>query len=72
MPARWRATGEEGYIVPIRDVDALVDAHRAALRDPALRAAMAAAARAARRSNSPGTHYRARLNLYVDRFALTR
>jgi alpha-maltose-1-phosphate synthase len=61
--------GKEGFIVPIRDIDALMDRIERLYRDKALRAAMAQAARQ-RASEFTWAHYRARLNLYIDRFAL--
>ena len=61
--------GEEGFIVPIRDVDALVDRIERLYRDKALRMTMAQAARR-RATEFTWAHYRERLNLYVDRFAL--
>jgi glycosyltransferase involved in cell wall biosynthesis len=61
--------GEEGFIVPIRDVDALVDRIERLYRDKALRATMAQAARR-RAAEFTWAHYRERLNFYVDRFAL--
>jgi glycosyltransferase involved in cell wall biosynthesis len=63
--------GQEGFIVPIRDVEALMDRIERLYRDPALRVAMGEAAR--KRANEfTWTHYRARLNAYIDRFALRR
>jgi starch synthase len=63
--------GQEGFIVPIRDVAALMDRIERLYRDAALRAAMAASARK-RATEFTWAHYRARLNLYVDGFALRR
>jgi glycosyltransferase involved in cell wall biosynthesis len=62
--------GIEGAIVPIRDVDALVAAI-ARLRDPALRATMAAAARARAEEFTWG-HYAARLAALLDSWLLER
>ena len=61
--------GEDGLIVPIRDVDALIAAI-ARLRDPDLRAAMAAAARARAEGFTWG-HYAARLAAHLDEWLLT-
>jgi glycosyltransferase involved in cell wall biosynthesis len=63
--------GQEGFIVPIRDVEALMKRIERLYRDRALRAAMADAARR-RATEFTWAHYRARLNAYVDRFALGR
>jgi glycosyltransferase involved in cell wall biosynthesis len=61
--------GQEGFIVPIRDIEALMERIERLYRDRDLRAAMARAARE-RATEFTWAHYRARLNLYVDRFAL--
>jgi glycosyltransferase involved in cell wall biosynthesis len=61
--------GAEGFIVPIRDIDALVDRIERLYRDKALRAQMAQAARQ-RATEFTWAHYGERLNRYVDRFAL--
>ena len=58
--------GQEGFVVPIRDVEALMDRIERLYRDATLRAAMARAARR-RAMEFTWAHYRARLNLYVDR-----
>lgn len=63
--------GQDGFIVPIRDVEALMARIETLYRDPALRAAMGQAARA-RACEFTWAHYRARLNLYLDKFALRR
>jgi glycosyltransferase involved in cell wall biosynthesis len=63
--------GQEGFIVPIRDVEALMERIERLYRDRNLRAAMAAAARQ-RAAEFTWAHYRARLNRYVDSFALGR
>jgi starch synthase len=60
--------GQEGFIVPIRDVEALMERIERLYRDRALRAAMANAARQ-RAAGFTWAHYRARLNAYVDGFA---
>lgn len=61
--------GEEGFIVPIRDVEALMERIERLYRNKELRATMAQAARR-RATEFTWAHYRARLNLYIDRFAL--
>lgn len=61
--------GQEGFVVPIRDVEALMDRIERLYRDPVLRATMARAARD-RATEFTWAHYRARLNRYIDRFAL--
>lgn len=63
--------GQEGFIVPIRDVEALMDRIERLYRDRSLRAAMADAARR-RATDFTWAQYRARLNLYMDGFALRR
>jgi starch synthase len=57
--------GNEGFIVPVRDVDALVERLRRLARDPDLRARMALAARA-RAEEFTWTHYGARLSTWLD------
>lgn len=59
--------GQEGFIVPIRDIEALMDRIERLYRDPGLRAEMAEAARK-RATDFTWAHYRARLNLYIDGF----
>jgi starch synthase len=61
--------GQEGFIVPIRDIAALMDRIERLHRDKNLRAAMGQAARR-RAAEFTWAHYRERLNAYVDRFAL--
>lgn len=61
--------GQEGFIVPIRDVETLMERIERLYRDKELRATMALAARR-RAAEFTWAHYRERLNLYVDRFAL--
>ena len=63
--------GEEGFIVPIRDVEALMARIERLYRDPDLRATMGHKARA-RACDFTWSHYRARLNAYIDRFASGR
>ncbi|HEX2117211.1 MAG TPA: glycosyltransferase family 4 protein [Alphaproteobacteria bacterium] len=63
--------GQEGFIVPIRDVEALMDRIERLYRDKDLRAAMARAARR-RAVEFTWARYRERLNLYIDSFALRR
>jgi starch synthase len=63
--------GKEGFLVPIRDVEALMERIERLYRDAPLRAAMAEAARR-RATEFTWAHYRARLNLYIDSFALRR
>jgi glycosyltransferase involved in cell wall biosynthesis len=60
--------GQEGFIVPIRDVEALMERIERLYRDADLRAAMGQAARQ-RAAEFTWAHYRARLNRYVDGFA---
>lgn len=55
----------EGFIVPVRDVDALVERLRLLARDPDLRARMALAARA-RAEDFTWAHYGARLAAWLD------
>ena len=57
--------GSEGFIVPVRDVDALVERLRRLARDPDLRARMALAARA-RAEEFTWTHYGERLATWFD------
>lgn len=57
--------GEEGFVVPVRDVEALVDRLRRLARDPDLRARMATAARA-RAEDFTWAHYGARLATWLD------
>jgi glycosyltransferase involved in cell wall biosynthesis len=57
--------GIEGYIVPVRDVEALVERLRRLARDPDLRARMALAART-RAEDFTWTHYGARLATWLD------
>lgn len=57
--------GREGFIVPVRDVDALVERLRLLARDPDLRARMALAARA-RAEEFTWTHYGERLATWLD------
>ena len=57
--------GIEGYVVPIRDVDALVDRIERLHADPALRAAMSGAARA-RALDFTWTAYRRRVAAQLD------
>jgi glycosyltransferase involved in cell wall biosynthesis len=61
--------GQEGFIVPIRDVQALMERIERLYRDRDLRATIAQAARR-RAMEFTWAHYRARLNLYIDGFAL--
>jgi glycosyltransferase involved in cell wall biosynthesis len=60
--------GEEGFLVPIRDVDALAERIERLRRDPALRAAMGRKARA-RAEAFTWAHYGARLNALFDAWA---
>jgi glycosyltransferase involved in cell wall biosynthesis len=62
---------QEGFVVPIRDVEALMERIERLYRDNTLRAAMAEAARR-RAQEFTWAHYRARLNRYVDGFAFRR
>ncbi len=57
--------GTEGFVVPVRDVDALVDRLRLLARDGDLRARMAVAARA-RAEDFTWAHYGARLATWLD------
>jgi starch synthase len=57
--------GVEGYVVPIRDVDTLVERIERLHRDPDLRHAMGDAARA-RALNFTWTHYRRRVAAQLD------
>jgi glycosyltransferase involved in cell wall biosynthesis len=57
--------GVEGFLVPPRDVDALVERLRLLHRDPDLRARMALAARA-RAEEFTWAHYGARLSDWLD------
>ncbi len=57
--------GIEGYVVPIRDVDALVERIERLHRDPALRQAMGEAARA-RALDFTWAHYRRRVAARLD------
>jgi glycosyltransferase involved in cell wall biosynthesis len=61
--------GQEGFIVPIRDIEALMERIEHLYRDKDLRATMAQAARR-RATEFTWAHYRERLNRYIDRFAL--
>jgi len=56
--------GVEGFLVPIRDVDALVERLRQLARDPDLRARMGAAARA-RAEQFTWAHYGDRLATWL-------
>lgn len=58
--------GEEGFIVPIRDVDVLCERLERLRRDDALRARMSRAARA-RAESFTWEHYRARLVAFYER-----
>ncbi|MFM7345309.1 MAG: glycosyltransferase family 4 protein [Tagaea sp.] len=58
--------GVEGFLVPPRDIDALVERLRLLHRDPDLRARMAIAARA-RAEEFTWAHYGARLAAWLDR-----
>jgi len=57
--------GSEGFVVPVRDVDALVERLRLLARDPDLRARMAVAARA-RAEEFTWRHYGERLAIWLD------
>ncbi len=57
--------GMEGFLVPVRDVDAIVERLRTLHRDPDLRARMALAARA-RAEEFTWNHYGARLTAWLD------
>jgi glycosyltransferase involved in cell wall biosynthesis len=59
--------GEEGYVVPIRDVDAIVDRVERLQRDPELRAAMSLAARR-RALDFTWDAYRTRVAAQLDRW----
>jgi glycosyltransferase involved in cell wall biosynthesis len=59
--------GEEGYVVPIRDVDAIVDRVERLQRDPDLRAAMSLAARR-RALDFTWDAYRTRVAAQLDRW----
>ncbi len=61
--------GQDGFVVPIRDVEALMEKIETLYRNPALRTAMGESARE-RACAFTWAHYRARLNQYVDGFAL--
>jgi alpha-maltose-1-phosphate synthase len=63
--------GVDGYLVPPRDVDALVDRIERLYRDPALRAAMGASARH-RAEEFTWTAYRARLTATFDGLSADR
>ncbi|HEX6979635.1 MAG TPA: glycosyltransferase family 4 protein [Alphaproteobacteria bacterium] len=60
--------GQDGFLVPIRDVEALMEKIERLYRDRDLRAAMALSARA-RACEFTWAHYRTRLNRYIDGFA---
>ncbi|MBL8831484.1 MAG: glycosyltransferase [Rhodospirillales bacterium] len=57
--------GKEGFLVPVRDTDALVERLRLLARDPDLRARMAVAARA-RAEEFTWSHYGERLAIWID------
>lgn len=59
--------GQDGFLVPIRDVEALMEKIERLYRDRDLRTAMALSARA-RACEFTWAHYRARLNRYIDGF----